>query len=132
MNTPDREPASNDAGLDHELCVLLQRGGAVPPPVPADLSARILASAALPLRRRARTTDRDAAGVLATWARIVLPVAAAAGIVLAMNLQPSESSASADTVDTWSLLHSSEDSASRELAELVVSVDGADDAEAAW
>lgn len=135
MTMPDREPMDGDAMPDAALLSLLRRGAATPPPPSADLAARITAAAELPLRRRARSEDATA-GVLATWARLVLPLAAAAGIALAVLVRggsAGESVATSRGTDQWSLLHDDDGDAGQLLTEQVVSLeDDATDDDEAW
>jgi hypothetical protein len=121
MSTDERFGPDDDA-LDGELLAQLRQGETPPPRMATNaLAARILAQSELPLRRRAR--ERDAVSVIAQWSRVVLPFAAAAGIVLALNLAPASDTVTASSADTWSLLDSGDGTASSALVEDVVSSD---------
>lgn len=86
-NDRDRRADAADAPLD----VLLRHAGGGAPPLPADLEARILAQAALPLAARRRTARTlGMADTLAAWGRVALPLAAAAALFAAVSLSRSD------------------------------------------
>jgi anti-sigma-K factor RskA len=83
----DRATDKPDPALD---ALLRQLARPVPPALLGDLEARILAAAAFPLAARRRNARTSVADTLAAWARVALPLAAAAAIAAVAYLSQME------------------------------------------
>ena len=125
INDPmDRTTDLPDPALD---ALLRQQARPVPPVLPGDLEARILAAAAFPLAARRRNSRTTLADTLAAWTRVALPLAAAAALAAVAYLSRMETRTLADAElhdsDPAALLSALEADGSSGLAQHLIGSD---------